>query len=345
MSPTLTAPPLLHELLAGNSLDEATMAAAVGAIMDGEWSPVSIASFLTALRMRGETVDELSGAVSAMRSRAARVNVEGPVVLDTCGTGGDGASTFNISTTVAFVAAAAGIPVAKHGNRSVSSRSGSADVLESLGVRIDGSPSTVERCVTEVGIGFLFAPAHHNAMRHAAPIRRELGFRTLFNLVGPLTNPANASHQLVGIFDPDRLHDVASVLQRGGATRALIVHGSDGLDEITLSGPTHAVHVINGALHELTLHPDQADIPTAPTEALAGGGPEENAAITRDILAGREQGPRRDIVRLNAGAALWIAEVAGDLKEGVQHATELLDSGAALERLNGLVEVSQRGDA
>jgi anthranilate phosphoribosyltransferase len=345
MNNPIEAPPLLSQLLAGDSLDEATMAGAVGAIMDGEWSPVSIASFLTALRMRGETVDELSGAVAAMRSRATRVRVDSDIVLDTCGTGGDGASTFNISTTVAFVAAAAGVPVAKHGNRSVSSRSGSADVLESLGVRIDGSPATVERCIVEVGIGFLFAPAHHNAMRHAAPIRRELGFRTLFNLVGPLTNPAGASHQLVGIFDPERLHDVASVLHRGGAKRALVVHGSDGLDEITLSGPTHAVHVIDGALHEITLHPEQAGVPCAPSETLKGGGPDENAAITRAILAGTETGPRRDVVRLNAGAALWIAEAAPTLADGVALATTLLDDGSALACLDGLVAASNREDA
>ena len=329
---------ILEHLISGQDLTEAAMTETVLQIMDGTWPPAQVAAFLTALRIKGETVEELTGAVRAMRAKATPVHVIGPVVLDTCGTGGDGASTFNISTTVAFVAAAAGIRVAKHGNRSVSSRSGSADVLEALGVRIDLTPQQVETCISKIHLGFLFAPAHHSAMRHAASVRKELGFRTLFNLVGPLTNPAGASHQLVGIFDPTRLEDVAEVLRRGGVRRAMIVHGSDGLDEVTLSGPTHAVEVINDTLQSREITPESVGLSRASTDQLVGGDADENAEILRNILNGTERGPKRDVVVINAGTALYVAEMTTSIEEGVRRAEELIDGGQALSVLERLIE-------
>jgi len=339
---SLTTKETLERLLASQNLTEEEMAHAVAEIMEGLWNPPQIAAFLTALRIKGETVDELAGAVRTMRAKATPVHVVGPVVLDTCGTGGDGTNTFNISTTVAFVAAAAGVRVAKHGNRSVSSRSGSADVLEALGVKLDISPKEVEACVSEVHLGFLFAPAHHSAMRHAAPIRKSLGFRTLFNLVGPLTNPAKATHQLVGIFDPNRLEDVAEVLRRGGAKRAMVVHGHDGLDEVTLSGPTHVVEVRDGELHRREITPEEVGLNRSPTSELLGGDAQENARILRSILDGSEQGPKRDAVVINAGTALFVAEVVSSLQDGVERAAALIDGGHALSVLERLIERTNR---
>lgn len=336
----MTARDVIERVLAREDLSADEMHAAMGQIMDGGWAPEAIAALLTALRMKGETADELLGAVLAMRERAAHVDAGGGVVLDTCGTGGDGTNTYNISTAVALVAAAAGVRVAKHGNRSVSSRSGSADVLEALGVRIGLSPGGVARCIAATGVGFLFAPAHHGAMRHAAPVRRVLGFRTLFNLIGPLTNPAGATHQVVGIYDGARLHDVAQVLAQLGARRALVVHGCDGLDELTLAGETHAVEVRDGALRDLVIVPEDAGLPRAPTTALAGGSATENAALIGALLAGEERGPRRDVLLLNAGAALWVAEVVPDLAAGVQRARRAIDDGDAERTLQALIAAS-----
>lgn len=339
----MSAREVIERVVARQDLDAGAMRATMGEIMDGAWAPEAIAGLLVALRMKGETAEELLGAAQALRERATRVDVvgEGPL-LDTCGTGGDGTHTYNISTAVALVAAACGVRVAKHGNRSVSSRSGSADVLEALGVRIGLGPDHVARCVREVGVGFLFAPAHHGAMRHAAPVRRALGIRTLFNLIGPLTNPAGATHQLVGIYDGGRLDDVARVLLGLGAVRALVVHGSDGLDELTLAGESHAVEVRGGALRRLTVRPGDVGLAEAPTAALAGGDAAENAALLRALLSGREGGPRRDVLLLNAAAALWVAEAAEDLASGVALARRAIDEGAAARTLDGLVAASRR---
>ena len=283
----------------------------------------------------------MTGAAEAMRLKAFRVPLRGSHALDTCGTGGDGANTFNISTTVAFVAAAAGISVAKHGNRSVSSLSGSADVLESLGVHIHLSPEKTGACVDEVGLGFLFAPAHHPAMKHAAPIRRSLGFRTLFNLVGPLTNPAGATHQLMGIFDGSAVEKIAMVLRDLGSERALVVHGSDGLDELTLSGPTHCASLKNGEVRTFDITPEEAGLSSAPLDELKGGDSEENARVTRSILSGKDVGPKRDVVVLNAAAALLVADRVHSWQEGVALARTMIENGAALDKLEHLVRWTQ----
>ncbi|GAB0056517.1 Anthranilate phosphoribosyltransferase [Candidatus Magnetaquicoccaceae bacterium FCR-1] len=308
-------------------------------IMSGEMTPAQIGAYLTALRMKGETVEEIAGSALTMRAKATRVTASG-TVIDTCGTGGDGLGTFNISTTVAFVVAACGVTVAKHGNRAISSRSGSADLLLALGVRIDLDPEAVERCLAEAGIGFLFAPRHHGAMRHAMGPRQELGFRTLFNLLGPLTNPAGAPNQLLGVFDARWVEPVARALGRLGSRHALVVHGHDGLDEITTTGPTQVAEwTPDGRLEPHTWHPESFGIPLAGPADLAGGDAAFNAAITRGILAG-DPGPRRDIVLLNAGAALLVAGVVTDLPAGIARAAWAVDSGQAGERLERLVRIS-----
>jgi anthranilate phosphoribosyltransferase len=324
----------------GNDLTEEQMRLAMGCIMDGEANPAQIAAFLTSLRMKGETVDEITGAVRAMRSRALRMPLDAPVILDTCGTGGDGTGTFNISTASAFVCAASGLTVAKHGNRAVSSSVGSADVLEALGCRIDLDLHQVQTCVEKVGIGFLFAPKHHSALRHAAATRKELGFRTVLNLLGPMTNPAGATHQLIGVFAADRVPLVAHVLAQLGTQRAMIVHGTDGLDEITLSGPTHAAFLKDGIVHEETIDARTWGFETVPSTSLAGGNADENAGIIRRILDG-QTGPQRDIVVVNAGAAMWVGELVDTLEQGARLAEELIDSGKALHRLTALAALTQ----
>jgi anthranilate phosphoribosyltransferase len=342
-APRATHPALrlaLGRVVSGGDLSAEEMAAALGAIMDGLATDAQIGALLTGLRMKGETVEEIVGAVTAMRARAVAVEIASPRLLDTCGTGGDGAGTFNVSTAVAFVCAAAGVRVAKHGNRAISSRVGSADVLEALGVDITLPPAAVARCVDTVGIGFMFAPAHHSALRHAAPARRELGFRTLLNLLGPMTNPAGATHQLVGLFDRAHLATVAEVLGRLGASRALVVHGCDGLDELTLAGPTFAAAWVDGAVRELTLAPEDFGLARSDASALAGGSAADNAALIRRVLAGAP-GPAADIVRLNAGAALWVAEAAPDIAAGVARASEILASGAAVATLEALVAATR----
>ena len=337
----MTPQDLLERLLAKEHLSEPQMVSAMRGIMDGAWSDVHLAAFLTALRLNGESTEELLGAARVMRERATRVVVEADILLDTCGTGGDGAQTYNISTAVALVAAAAGVRVAKHGNRSVSSRSGSADVLEALGVAITLRPEDVARCIERVGVGFLFAPAHHGAMRHAAPVRKALGFRTVFNLVGPLSNPASATHQLVGIYDGGRLADVASVLRDLGVRRALVVHGCDGLDELTLAGETFAAELSSGRVSARTIHPEDVGLARAQASELAGGSPAENAALLRRLFNGEERGPKRDALLLNAGAALYVAEHAETLGDGVDVARSVLEAGRAARTLAELVRLSQ----
>ena len=324
----------LSRVVGGGGLSDGEARAAFEAIMDGRVAPARLAAFLVALRMRGETVSEIAEFARVMRERATPVRCGARVILDTCGTGGDGAGTFNISTLAAFVVAAAGVVVAKHGNRSVSSRCGSADLLQGLGIRVEVPVATVERCLEEVGIGFLYAPALHDAMRHAAPVRRELGVRTVFNLLGPLINPAGARHQLLGVYDPARLGPLAEVLRALGSERALVVHGG-GLDEITLHATTQIAELRDGRVVLGSLAPEEAGLGRARLQDLQGGDVEQNVAIARGVLEG-SRGPRRDVVLLNAAAALRVAGKAGDLREGVSLAAAAIDSGGALRLVDRL---------
>jgi len=310
-------------------------------IMLGEATPSQISAFLTALRMKGETAEEIAGCARAMRAHATKVVTRQSPLMDTCGTGGDGISTFNISTVVAFVIAGAGVAVAKHGNRSVSSRCGSADVLETLGVRIDLGPEEIGRCLDEIGIGFLFAPRLHPAMKYAAVPRREVGIRTIFNLLGPLTNPASASIQLLGVYDSGLTETIAEVLSLLGTHRALVVHGADGLDELSITGTSKVTQLHNGQITTYHLDPRQLGLPSAELAQLRGGLPEENARIARALLQG-EKGAKRDIVLLNAAAGLLAAERAANFEEGLILAAESIDRGRALNKLEQLIRLSQR---
>ena len=334
----------IQTVVEGGTLDAEQAAAAMDQIMTGAVSSAQIGAFLTALRMRGETIEEIAGFASAMRRHALRVEVdpgEG-FVVDTCGTGGDASGTFNISTTAAFVIAGAGVRVAKHGNRSVTSKCGSADLLEGLGVAIELSPSAVARCVNEVGIGFMYAPAFHPAMRFVGPTRREIGIRTVFNILGPLTNPAGARHQLIGVGHPEIAHKLASALSRLGSARAVLVHAEEGLDELGLSGPSTVTEfdANAGGVRTYTVSPGEVGLAAAPPGSLAGGDVDENTRITLAVLSG-EPGPRRDVTLINAGAGIYAAEAAASIAEGVEVAKSAIDSGRAMERLERLVELSQ----
>jgi anthranilate phosphoribosyltransferase len=331
-------PHAIGSLLAGSSLDEGGAAAAMTEIMEGAATPAQIAGFVVALRAKGETSEEVAGLVRAMRGYAARVEVPGEL-LDTCGTGGDRTGTFNVSTAAAFVCAGAGAKVAKHGNRAASSRCGSADVLEALGVRIDLPPEGVASCIEAAGMGFCFAPRFHPAMRHTAGARRELGVATVFNFLGPLTNPAGATRQALGVSDPRMLDVMVETLSRLGSAHVLAFHGHGGIDELATSGPSQVVELRAGEISRWVLDPAALGLPSAPLEALKGGSAPENAAVITALLDG-ERGPRRDVVALNAGAALVAADLAGDLVEGLAQAGAALDSGAAAGVLEGLVEVS-----
>jgi len=317
----------LNRLVRGEDLTEADAAEAMRLIFEGEATPVQIAGFVVALRIKGETVDELTGCARAARSMATPIDA-GDGLLDTCGTGGDGLHTFNISTLSAVVAAAAGARVAKHGNRAASSACGSADVLEALGVKIDLPPEGVARCIDEAGIGFLFAPLFHPSFRHASLPRKELGVRTVFNVLGPLCNPAGARRQALGVADGALAAKMAECLQRLGVERALVFHGSDGMDELTLSGPSRVLDVSASGVREYEVDPAELGLATAPTEALRGGGADENAELALRLLAG-EAGPRRDAVLLNAAAALQAADLAADFPAGIALAAQVIDSGAA----------------
>jgi anthranilate phosphoribosyltransferase len=311
-------------------------------MLAGEEAPAQVAALLTALRMKGETAEEIAGLAAAMREAATRVATPaGAVVVDTCGTGGDGTNTFNISTVVAFVVAAAGVVVAKHGNRSITSRSGSADVLEQLGVRIDLSPVQMEACLAACGISFLFAPALHPAMKHVGAVRKALGFRTVFNLLGPLANPAGAPYQVIGAPSREVAEKMAGALQRVGTRRSLVVHGLDGLDELTLGGPSVAYEVSEGQMAELELTPGDFGLAEAPMEELRGGDPAENAVIARGILQGEDRGARRDVVLMNAAAALVTCGVAADWREGVARAAAAVDEGRAMGKVEALARLSQ----
>jgi anthranilate phosphoribosyltransferase len=308
-------------------------------VMAGEASDTQIAAFLVALRVKGETADELAGLAQAMRSLAARVETGRDDLLDTAGTGG-GRTTFNVSTTAAIIAAGAGCAVAKHGNRSATGLSGSADVLEALGARLDVPPQHVARCIAEAGFGFMFAPAHHGATRYVVPVRKELAVRTIFNFLGPLTNPAGATRQLIGVSDAGMLDVMAQALRRLGAVRALVVSSHDGLDELSTSAPTTVVEVNGERIERYTVSPGDCGLPEAPPDAVAGGTPDANAATTRAILAG-EPGPQRDLALLNAGAAIYAGGRAGSIADGVGAAAEAVDSGAAQRTLDAYVELTQ----
>ncbi|MEW6615940.1 MAG: anthranilate phosphoribosyltransferase [Thermodesulfobacteriota bacterium] len=331
----------IGKVIEGNNLSESEMVGVMNQIMSGEATPAQIASFITALRMKGETIEEITGAARVMREKAIKINTNSPTVIDTCGTGGDGANTFNISTTSAFVAAGAGITVAKHGNRSVSSNCGSADVLKALGVNIEAGASIVERCLNENGIGFLFAPLLHGAMKYAIGPRREIGIRTVFNILGPLTNPAGASAQVIGIYSKELTEKLAAVLGNLGSQHAFVVHGEDGLDEISLSSKTKVSELKNGKVDTYWIKPEDFSIERCRAEDLLGGSPEENASITLGVLRG-EKGPKRDIILLNAAAAIVAGGKAETFIEGVRVAEESIDSGSAMKKLEGLVKISNK---
>lgn len=331
----------IEKVVAGVDLTAAEVDAAMSSILEGSATAAQIAGFVVALRMKGESSTEIAAAASALRKQceSIRPKVSGPL-LDTCGTGGDGLHTFNISTAAAIVAAGSGVAVAKHGNRAVSSKAGSADVLEALGVRIDLDADSVERCIEEVGIGFLFAPSHHAAMRHAAPVRRELGVRTIFNLLGPLANPASATHQVVGVFDGSRVEQLAEALAVLGLQAAWVVHGEGGLDEISPSGTTRVAALEGGTVRTFELTPGDFGLSPSPVEALRGGDAKENAAIISRVLEG-EQGPARSAVVLNAAAGLIVTGRAHDPKEAAARASQTIDDGSAAGTLARWVAQTQ----
>lgn len=327
----------IRRIVQGQDLDEAEMTETMMEIMSGEATDAQIGAFMAGLSAKGETFAELAGAARAMRRKAIRIQAGADTVVDTCGTGGDHSSTFNISTTAAFVVAGCGVTVAKHGNRAVSSKCGSADLLEALGVRIDVPPEIVEEAVRGIGIGFLFAPTFHGAMRHAARARKEVGIRSIFNMLGPLTNPAGANCQVLGVFAPHLTEMFAQALRLLGTRRAFVVHGHDGLDEISVCAPTRVSELADGMVRTYDVTPEQLLGHVASVERITGGGPAENAAIALDIFRG-ETGPRADVVVVNAAAALVAAGVAGDFLEGIDRARKSLFDGSALAKLEALVK-------
>ncbi len=325
----------------GADLSEEQASQVMGIVMDGEATEAQIGALVTALRMKGETVDEVTGFARAMRSRMTIVRPQSADYIDTCGTGGDEMSTFNISTATAFVVAGAGVSLAKHGNRAISSKAGSADVLEALGVRIDLSPVDMARCIDEVGVGFLFAQSLHSSMRHAGGPRREIAIRTVFNILGPLTNPAGAKRQLLGVYDPALLQTMAEVAGRLGAERVMVVHGHPGMDEVSSSGPTQVAEYSGGEVREYEIVPEECGIPRGSVYAISGGDARRNAELLRALLQG-EHDPRRDVVLMNAAAALMVAGKVEDMAEGVAKARDSIDEGSALSRLEALVSLTQR---
>lgn len=332
----------IRKIVDGDHLSRAEAITAMTEIMDGEATQSQVASFVTALRMRGETVDEITGFVQVMRDKAIKVKPEADDLLDTCGTGGDRLGTFNISTTATFVIVGAGITVAKHGNRAASSSCGSADVLEGLGVRLDMDADRVAMCIDKSGLGFMFAPIMHPAMRHAIVPRKEIGIRTVFNLLGPLTNPAAAQRQIVGVFSPALTEPLAKVLNALGSRRAMVVHGMDGLDEISTIGETRISEIKDGEVRTYSLHPSDAGLQTTSAESLAAGDGAvmDNVRILLSVLDG-EKGPCRDIVLLNAAAALVVADKVDNLKSGIEMASESIDSGAAMAALESFRSITQ----
>jgi anthranilate phosphoribosyltransferase len=339
----------LARVVEGESLSTDEMATVMRQIMTGEAEEAQIGAFLVALRMKGETLDEITGAVQVMRELATGVDVDGDHLVDIVGTGGDGANLFNVSTASTFVAAAGGAKVAKHGNRSVSSNSGSADLLEAAGVRLDLNAEQVKRCVDALGVGFMFAPMHHSAMKHAIGPRKALGLRTIFNILGPMTNPAGVKRMLIGVFDPSLVEPVAEVLGRLGAEHVLVVHAADGLDEISLAEPTHVAEFLDGGVRSFTVDPEDLGVGRRPLSGLEVDGAMHSLALIRDALGAREnrsaEGQKAaDIIALNAGAALYVAGLADDLASGVARARTVIDEGEALARLEALAELSQSLD-
>jgi anthranilate phosphoribosyltransferase len=330
----------LSKIVKREDLNEEQMSQMITEIFSGNITDAQIAAMMAALATKGETFEELAGAARAMRRKALRIQTSTSTVVDTCGTGGDGAHTFNISTTTSFVVAACGVTVAKHGNRSVSSQCGSADLLEALGVKLDTAPEIVEEAVHEIGIGFLFAPLYHGAMRFAAKARKEVGLRSIFNMLGPLTNPAGANCQLLGVYAPELTEMFAHALQLLGAKRAFVVHGHDGLDEISVCAPTRVSELKDGFIRTYDISPEQYFGEQAEPADLLGGNPEENAQITRNILNG-EKGPKRNVVLINAAAALVAAGQAEDLKQGIQMAETAIDDGTAAKKMEALIKYSQ----
>jgi anthranilate phosphoribosyltransferase len=331
----------LEHVLAGHDLSHADMLAVMQQVMGGELTPAQIAGLVIALRVKGESVDEITAAATVMRQLSTKVAISNTThLIDTCGTGGDGIQTFNVSTCAAFVAAAAGAKVAKHGGRSVSSTCGSADVLEALGVNVNFTPEQVANCVDEIGIGFMFAPNHHSAMKHAAPVRRELGVRTIFNLLGPLTNPAGAKRQVMGVFDKALTGKLAKVLQKLGSEHVLVVHGADGMDEISFTGDSYIAELEDGKVSEYTINPTQFGLTIHALKSIRVENAEQSKAMILDVLNGKAgagtQSAAREIVLLNAGAAIYVAGLQPSIHAGVQHAAQTIDSGLALKKLEAL---------
>ena len=335
----------LEHVLSGRDLSHADMLALMQQVMGGELTPAQIAGLVIALRVKGESVDEITAAATVMRQLSTKVEIADKYhLVDTCGTGGDGIQTFNVSTVSAFVAAAAGAKVAKHGGRSVSSTCGSADVLETLGVNVNLTADQVAKCVNKIGIGFMFAPNHHSAMKHAAPVRRELGVRTIFNLLGPLTNPANARRQVMGVFDKMLTSKLAQVLQKLGSEHVLVVHGADGMDEISFAGDTFVAELKEGKISEYTLNPAQFGLKAHALKDIQVQNAHESKAMILDVLAGKsntKNGAARDIVLLNAGAAIYAAGLQANIHEGIAHAAKVIDSGGAKKKLDELIEISK----
>lgn len=329
----------IARIIERDDLGRGDMRDVITAIMSGECSPAQIGGFLIAMRMKGETVEEITGAAQAMRELATAVHVDVPHLLDTCGTGGSGKKPFNVSTAAAFVAAAAGAHVAKHGNRAMSSNSGSADLLEAAGVNIELNPAQVSRCITEVGIGFMFAPKHHGAMKHAVGPRRELGVRTLFNLVAPLTNPAGATHQLLGVYDRAQQRPIAEVLMHLGSQHVLVVHSAEGLDEISIAGPTHVVELKEGKIEEYDIQPQDFGLAVHDLDTLVCASPQESLATVRKALTEEHSAAGR-MVALNAGAAIYAADLCATLPQGIHMAQDAISAGLAKERLDELVRIS-----
>lgn len=328
----------IRKVMAGENLDFNTAKTVMDEIMSGQATQAQMASYLTALRIKGETVEEITASATSMRSKCESLHTE-TEVMEIVGTGGDEVGTFNISTTAAFVVAAAGVPMAKHGNRSVSSKSGAADVLEALGAKVTLNAGQCEKILKETGICFMFAQMHHSSMKYAAPVRKELGIRTVFNILGPLTNPAGATMQLMGVYSQDLIEPMAQVLSNLGVKKGFVVCGDDGLDEVTLTGPTHVCRINDGQFESFVIRPEDYGFAVCDLKELIGGSPEDNAKITRDILSGAEQGAKRDVVILNA--ALCLASALGkEISEGVRMATELIDSGKALEKLETFIRAT-----
>ena len=327
----------LQKVVKGENLSLDEMEQAMEMIMEGKVTHSQLSGFLVALHMKGETVEEITASAKVMKEKATPISIESGELMDTCGTGGDAKGTFNISTAVAFILAAAGVVVAKHGNRSVSSKSGSADVLESLGINISLPPSSVERCLKEINIAFLFAQDFHKATKHAAVPRKELGIRTIFNVLGPLTNPANIKYQLMGIYDPKLVYPIAEVLNNLGVKRAMVVHGSEGIDEFSLSGKNKVAFLNEGKIEKLEISPEDLGLEKYSIQEIQGGSAEENKRIILNIFNG-EMGPKRDVVVLNSAAGLYVANKVNSLEEGINFAQEIIDSGKAMKKLEEMIE-------